>query len=49
MGKMILWQDTKDGQNIQESMHWGMPVEEGEKFVLTKWFREKIYQPALDK
>lgn len=49
LGKMILWQNTKDGENIQESMHWGMPVEEGEKFVLTKWFRENIYQPALDK
>jgi hypothetical protein len=25
-------------------MHWGMPVIKGEKFVLTKWFREKQYQ-----
>ncbi len=43
-GTMILWQNTKDGSNIPESKHWGMPVEEGEKFILTKWFREKPYQ-----
>lgn len=44
MGTMILWQNTIDGSNIPESKHWGMPVEEGEKFILTKWFREKPYQ-----
>lgn len=43
-GTMILWQNTRDGSNIPESKHWGMPVEEGEKFILTKWFREKPYQ-----
>jgi prolyl 4-hydroxylase len=44
MGTMILWQNTRDGSNIPESKHWGMPVEDGEKFILTKWFREKPYQ-----
>lgn len=44
MGDMILWQNTREGSNIPESKHWGMPVEEGEKFILTKWFREKVYQ-----
>jgi prolyl 4-hydroxylase len=44
LGTMILWQNTRDGSNIPESKHWGMPVEEGEKFILTKWFREKQYQ-----
>lgn len=43
-GTMILWQNTRDGSNIPESKHWGMPIEEGEKFILTKWFREKPYQ-----
>jgi prolyl 4-hydroxylase len=43
-GTMILWQNTREGSNIPESKHWGMPVEEGEKFILTKWFREKPYQ-----
>jgi prolyl 4-hydroxylase len=44
MGTMILWQNTENGENIKNSKHWGMPVEEGEKFILTKWFREKEYQ-----
>ena len=43
-GKLLIWQDTQDGENINNSMHWGMPVIKGEKFVLTKWFREKQYQ-----
>ena len=43
-GKLLIWQNTKNGVNIENSMHWGMPVIKGEKFVLTKWFREKVYQ-----
>lgn len=43
-GSLILWRNTLDGQNVVNSMHWGMPVEEGEKFILTKWFRNKAYR-----
>lgn len=43
-GKLVLWQNTQNGENIPDSSHWGMPVVKGEKLVITKWFREKIYQ-----
>lgn len=43
-GKLLFWRNTENGQNVENSMHWGMPVIKGEKFVLTKWFREKQYQ-----
>lgn len=43
-GKLLIWQNTNNGQNVDNSMHWGMPVIKGEKFVLTKWLREKQYQ-----
>ena len=43
-GKLLIWQNTNNGQNVDNSMHCGMPVIKGEKFVLTKWLREKQYQ-----
>jgi prolyl 4-hydroxylase len=43
-GKLLIWQNTANGQNVPNSMHWGTPVIKGEKFVITKWFREKVYQ-----
>ena len=46
-GTMILWRNTIEGKNITNSMHWGMPVEDGEKFILTKWYREKQFQDNL--
>lgn len=49
MGTMVLWQNTENGENLKNSKHWGMPVEEGEKFILTKWFREKEYQNIIEK
>lgn len=47
MGALVLWRNTLNGENILNSMHWGMPVEEGEKFVLTKWFRNKAHRTDL--
>jgi prolyl 4-hydroxylase len=31
----------KDGQVDDRSLHGGDPVEQGEKWVVTKWFRER--------
>jgi prolyl 4-hydroxylase len=41
MGRLIIWQNISDSKIIQESLHIGEPVTSGEKFILTKWFREK--------
>lgn len=46
-GTLILWRNTLNGENVVNSMHWGMPVEEGEKFILTKWFRNKVIRTNL--
>ncbi len=47
VGKLILWQNTNDGVIIPESTHAGEPVMKGEKFILTKWFREKEWPYVL--
>jgi prolyl 4-hydroxylase len=40
-GKALVWNNLlPDGKPNPFTLHWGMPVEEGEKFVITKWFRE---------
>lgn len=40
-GKLVIWQNTLNSEIIKESSHVGEPVVKGEKFILTKWFREK--------
>lgn len=41
-GRALAWNNlTKDGLPNANTMHWGMPVQEGEKLILTKWFRER--------
>ena len=47
VGKLLLWQNTNDGVIIPESTHAGEPVIKGEKFILTKWFREKEWPYVL--
>lgn len=40
-GTAVIWNSLyPDGSPNPDSMHWGMPVEEGRKYVITKWFRE---------
>lgn len=40
-GMGIIWNnmDAK-GKDVQATIHWGKPPIKGEKFVITKWFRE---------
>ena len=41
-GMAVIWNNLHaDGTPNADSIHWGMPVEEGEKYIITKWFRER--------
>lgn len=41
-GSLIIWNNMQaDGRPNPNSLHHGMPVEGGRKYVLTKWFRER--------
>ncbi len=41
-GRALAWNNLMpDGTPNPNTMHRGMPVEDGEKFIITKWFREK--------
>ena len=41
MGMGIIWNNMDNkGQELQDTIHWGKPPIKGEKFVITKWFRE---------
>lgn len=40
-GMGIIWNNMDStGKDIQATIHWGKPPLKGEKFVITKWFRE---------
>ncbi|HEX9931509.1 MAG TPA: 2OG-Fe(II) oxygenase [Allosphingosinicella sp.] len=41
-GSLLIWNNmAADGRPNPNSLHHGMPVEAGLKYVLTKWFRER--------
>ena len=41
-GRCVIWNNLyADGRVNPDTLHWGMPVESGEKIIITKWFREK--------
>jgi prolyl 4-hydroxylase len=47
IGKMIVWANvTPDGRPNSETLHAGMKVRSGTKYVITKWFRERPWAPA---
>ena len=40
-GLAVVWNNRyPNGQLNYDSLHAGLPVEDGEKLILTKWFRE---------
>jgi prolyl 4-hydroxylase len=45
-GNLVIWNnmDEYGAPNIG-SLHQGMPVEQGVKYVLTKWYRERPWRP----
>ena len=41
-GKLVCWSNRRiDGSLNSATLHAGMPVRKGVKYVITKWFREK--------
>lgn len=41
-GRAVIWNNLKpDGSPNPLTIHHGMPVEEGSKMIITKWFRDK--------
>ena len=44
VGTMVAWNNVgQDGMPNPYSLHHGMPVIEGSKYIITKWFRERPY------
>lgn len=44
-GVLLIWNNLdRDGMPNRYSHHEGKPVEQGRKYVLTKWFRERYWQ-----
>ena len=47
-GMAVIWNSmTRKGDPNPYSLHHGMKVQDGEKFVITKWFRDKGPGPML--
>ncbi len=45
-GNLLVWNNLDDqGLPNAASLHQGMPVEQGLKYVLTKWYRERPWRP----
>ena len=43
IGLALFWNNLcEDGNPNPWTMHHGMPVLEGEKYIITKWFRENV-------
>ena len=41
-GRAVIWNNlNKDGTENFQTLHCGKPVEKGEKYIVTKWFRDR--------
>ena len=41
-GNLLVWNNLDDrGEPNDQSLHQGMPVEAGTKYIITKWYRER--------
>lgn len=41
-GKLLIWNNVSaDGQSNESTLHHGMKVRKGRKYIITKWFRER--------
>ncbi len=46
-GLMLIWNNmTLDGEPHIDTIHEGMPVVKGVKYIITKWFREGAWLPS---
>ena len=44
MGKLLAWNNRRaDGSVNPATLHQGMPVRKGVKYVITKWYRERAW------
>jgi prolyl 4-hydroxylase len=44
-GRIVIWSNLKpDGTMDPMTMHQGSPVDQGEKYIITKWFIDKKYE-----
>lgn len=49
-GMLVLWNNMgADGRPNFDTMHEGAPILEGEKTIITKWFRERTWRPMPPK
>lgn len=45
VGKLVAWNNIgADGLPNPHTLHYGMPVRRGRKYVITKWFRERPWE-----
>src|SRR5690606_20897227 len=45
LGTLVAWRNLEaDGQPNPATLHHGMPVEAGMKYVVTKWYRERHWR-----
>jgi prolyl 4-hydroxylase len=48
-GKLLAWNNMRtDGHPNPDTLHHGMKVRKGRKYIITKWFREKHWPWAAD-
>ncbi len=47
-GKALWWHNLKDGKVQEQYLHEGVTVDEGKKYVVTSWWREKPWDGAGD-
>jgi|TARA_R100000081_G_scaffold79312_2_gene46077 prolyl 4-hydroxylase len=48
-GKALVWDDMdEEGKLLPDSIHEGLPVTEGKKYIVTSWWRENAHNPAAD-
>jgi prolyl 4-hydroxylase len=44
-GTLLMWNNLDaDGQPNTVSLHQGLPVTKGLKYIITKWYRERPWQ-----
>ena len=41
-GRAVVWYNLHpNGKGNHDTLHWGTPVKQGEKYIITKWFRTR--------
>jgi prolyl 4-hydroxylase len=48
-GKAVIWTNLKNGRTDDTFLHEGCEVKLGTKYIITSWWRENEWNPALDK